>query len=355
MISAALDAGVGVVLPGETWRNQLPSGHKKRTGAFAQLASHRPGGRLDPEARRFSASFAERLAVDNLDEQLSAGATLATTAAHVHEREAGEGRQNDLLLARLTAEEFAARRAFAPAPGRHGRRELYATLIVRGVHATDPQIIEWLASAYAGLAVDGYWIVAVNTTKSAKQLSGYTRLALQLERLSERPTVLSGVGDPHLAFLASGLAATCAGLYGMNFKFPPDELDSGTEEEPTRLAVHTYHRDLLGNSGPLGAEGDALRVALFHNRPCSCPHHAPDRPPSGRSEIIRHNNWCIQADANAFATPAVLAAEAHLSDRLAQAARLRGFHGLTPLPTGFAAVAVEAARLRGGESEISDG
>jgi hypothetical protein len=356
MISAALDAGMGVVLPGETWRNQLPPGHKKRAGAFAQLASHRPGMRLDPEARRFSASFADGLAVDNLDEQLRAGATLATTAAHVHEREAGEGRQNDLLLARLTAEEFAARRAFAPAPGRRGRRELYATLIVQGRDAANPRTVEWLASAYARLeGVDGYWIVAVNTTKSAKQLRGYTRLALQLERLSERPTVLSGVGDPHLAFLASGLAATCAGLYGMNFKFPPDELDSDDEDERTRLAVHTYHRDLLGNSGPLGPEGDALRVALFHNRPCGCPHHAPDRPPLGRSAIIRHNSWCIQAEAHAFATPAVPTAEAHLSDRLAQAARNRSFHGLTPLPTGFAAVAVEAARLRGGESEISDG
>lgn len=356
MISAALDAGMGVVLPGESWRNQLPRGHKKRTGAFAQLASCRPGMKVDPEARRFPASFAERLAVDNIDEQLRAGATLATTAAHVHEYEAGEGRQNDLLLARLSADEFAARRAFAPAPGRTGRRELYATLIVQGMHAADPRTIDWLASAYAELeGFDGYWILAANTTRSAKQLRGYTRLALQLEWLSDRPTVLSGVGDPHLAFLASGLAATCAGLYGMNFKFPAEELDSDDENGPTPLAVHTYHRDLLGNAGPLGLEGDALRAALFHNRPCGCPHHKPDRPPLGRSAIIRHNSWCIQADAHAFAAPAVPAAEAHLSDRLADAARNRSFHGLTPLATGFAAIAREAARLRRGESEISDG
>jgi hypothetical protein len=356
LIAAALAAGMGVVLPGETWRNQLPLRHQKRTGAFSQLASHRPGIRVDPDAHRFSAGFAERLAEDNLNEQLSAGATLATTAAHVLEREVGDGRQNDLLLARLTAEDFVSRRAFAPAPGRTGRRELYATLIVQGRDVSDPPTVDWLAGAYAELEdIDGYWIVAANTSRSARQLRGYTRLALQLELLSERPAALSGVGHPHLAFLASGLPATCAGLYGMNFKFPPIELEAtGEDDEPTPLAVHTYHRDLLGNAGPLGPEGDALRARLFHNRPCDCPYHEPDRPPLGRSAIIRHNSWCIQADARSFAVPAVSNAEVQLAERITLAQRNRAFHSLTPLPTGFAAVAVEAARLRAGESQLGD-
>ena len=356
LIAAALAAGMGVVLPGETWRNQLPRRHKKRTGAFSQLASHRPGMQVDPDARRFPATFAERLAEDNLNEQLSAGATLATTPPHVLEREAGDGRQNDLQLARLTAEVFASRRAFAPAPGRTGRRELYATLIVQGCHAADRRTVEWLATTYAGLeGIDGYWIVAANTTRSAKQLRGYTRLALLLERLSERPVAMFGVGHPHLAFLASGVAATCAGLYGMNFKFPPDELALGEDdEEPLRLAVHTYHRDILGNAGQLGREGDALRERLFHNRPCDCPHHEPDRPPLGRSAIIRHNSWCVQADARSLAEAAVVDAELQLVERITLAQRNRAFHGLTPLPTGFAAVAVEAARLRDGKSQLGD-
>lgn len=356
LISAALAAGMGVVLPGETWRNQLPRRHKKRTGAFSQLASHRPGVQIDPESDRFSASLAERLAEDNLDDQLSAGATLATTAAHVQEREAGDGRQNDLLLARLTAEVFASRRAFAPAPGRTGRRELYATLIVQGCHAADPLTVDWLTAAYAELeGIDGYWIVAANTTRSAKQLRGYARLALQLERLTGRPAVVSGVGDPHLAFLASGVAATCAGLYGMNFKFPPDELSSKSDDdENTPLAVHTYHRDLLGNAGQLGPEGDALRERLFHNRPCGCPYHDADRPPLGRSAIIRHNSWCIQADARSLALPAVPEAEKQLGELITVAQRSRAFHGFTALPSGFAAVAVEAARLRRGESQLGD-
>lgn len=357
LIAEALRAGMGVALPGETWRNQLPLGHKKRSGAFARLASHRPGLCVDPEGRRFPASFAEQLAVDNLDEQLRAGATLATTAAHVQVREAGEGRQNDLLLARLTAEEFVDRSGFVPATGQSGRRELYATLIVQGVHASDVSTVEWLAAAYANLeGIDGFWIVAANTTRSAKQLRGYTRLALLLDTLSERPVVLSGVGDPHLAFLASGVAATCAGLYGMNFKFPPVELDNrdAEDEEETRLAVHTYHSEILGNAGPLGRAGDALREALFFNRPCQCPYHESDRPPKGRPEIVPHNNWCIQADAWGFATPEVSLAEAYLAERIATARRHRGFLALAPLPTGFAAVAVEAAQFRAAEPHVSD-
>ena len=356
LIAAALAAGMGVVLPGETWRNQLPRRHKKRAGAFSRLALHRPGIRVDPDAGRFPATLGERLAEDNLNEQLTAGATLTTTPGHVLEREAGDGRQNDLQLARLTAEIFASRRAFVPAPGRTGRRELYATLIVQGRHVADPRTVEWLAATYAGLeGIDGYWIVAANTTRSAKQLRGYTRLALLLEQLSGRPAAISGVGHPHLAFLASGVPATCAGLYGMNFKFPPDELAvSDDDEEPMRLAVHTYHRDVLGNAGPLGHEGDALREQLFHNRPCDCPYHESDRPPLGRSAIIRHNSWCIQADARSLGVAAVTDAELQLAERIRLAQRNRAFHGLTPLPTGFAAVAVEAARLRDGKSQLGD-
>jgi hypothetical protein len=357
MIAAALESGLGVVLPGETWRNQLPRRHRKRSGAFALLASHRPSLQLDPEAGRFRAGFAEKLAADNLAEQLRAGATIATTAAHVLEREAGDGRQNDILLARCTADEFAARRAHAPAPGQKGRRELYATLIVRGQHVCDPRIVNWLAAAYAEIeGIDGYWIVAANTTRSAKQLRGYLRLAHLLELYSGRPSVISGVGDPHLAYLASGVSATCAGLYGMNFRFPPIELpgNEGDDDDEIRLAVHTYHCTLLGNAGPLGEEGDGLRKALFGNRPCACPYHDHDRPPLGRRDIVAHNSWCIQRDALVFAAPAVSAAEAVLAERIAEARRYRAFHSLQPLPSGFAAVAVEAAALREGAEGISD-
>jgi hypothetical protein len=357
MIARALDTGMGVVLPGEVWRNQLPKKHPKRTGAFSQLASHQPSLQIDPEAGRFRARFAETLSSDNLNDQLAAGATLATTGAHVHEREAGDGRQNDLLLARLGAEDFADRRGFVPAPGRQGRRELYATLIVQGRHAADPKTIEWLVSAYADLeGIDGYWLVAANTSKSGRQLRGFLRLALELERLTARPTVISGVGDPHLAFLASGVAATCAGLYGMNFKFPPEEFpQQEDDEEETPFAVHTYHPTLLGNAGQFGDDGNEIREALFANRPCDCPYHEPTRPPSGRRQTVAHNSWCIQEDALTFATPSVIAAESALAERIEAARRDRAFYGLGGLPTGFAAVAIEAASLRERDARASDG
>jgi len=47
-------------------------------------------------------------------------------------------------------------------------------------------------------------------------------------------------------------------------------------------------------------------------------------------------------------------AEAGLAERIAEARRYRGFHGVQPLPSGFPAVAVEAAALREGEAGISE-
>ncbi|MGH2921132.1 MAG: hypothetical protein ACRDKU_03600 [Gaiellaceae bacterium] len=348
LIAAALDAGMGVVLPAQGWRNQLPLDHPKRTGGFASLKVSRPRLQLDPDGGRLRAGFAERYAGDDLADQLEAGATIATTPGHVLESEGHDERQNELLLARLAAEEFVARRAFSPAPGRKGQRELYATIIVQGHHAASREIIDWLVLAYADLErVSGYWIVAVNTHRSGKQLAGYARLALQLEKLTVRSTVTSCVGDAHFALLASGVAATCAGLHGMSFRHPPDELPvGGDEDEPTGLGVHTYHPAVLGNAGPLGAEGDRMRVALFKNRPCPCGHHPADQPPRGKGQIIAHNSWAIQADAREFALPAMVAAEAALAARTERAKGNRRLLGMSPLHPGFKAVRLEAARLR---------
>jgi len=310
---------------------------------------------VDPGAATFRTAFAERLVADDLDGQLAGGATILMTAGHVHEAEVGFGRQNDLLLARLAAEEFLDRRAFAPAPGRDGRRELYATLLVQGRHASDPSIVDWLARAYADLEnLDGYWIVAVNTHRSGKQLAGYLRLALQLEAMSERPTVTSCVGDPHLALLASGVAATCAGLHGMSFKFPPDELALDEGDDEAGFGVHTYHPGVLGNAGPLGPAGDAIRAALFKNRPCACGHHDPVRAPAGRREIVAHNCFVVQSDAWEFGTAHVEITESRLHLRVAEARRNRQFYGMPRLHPGFVTVGAAAARLRQVESGIGE-
>lgn len=338
---------MGVVLPAQGWRNQLPHEHPKRTGSFANLKVSRPRLQLDLDGGRLRAGFAERYAADDLAGQLEAGATIATTPGHVLQFEGDDGRHNELLLARLAAEEFVARRAFSPAPGRRGQRELYATIIVQGHHAGSGEIIDWLISAYADLeGVSGYWLVAVNSHKSGKQLAGYARLALQLEKLTERSTVTSCVGDGHFALLASGVAATCAGLHGMSFRHPPEELPGGDEDEPTGLGVHTYHPAVLGNAGPLGADGDRIRVALFKNRPCACGHHPADQPPRGKQQIIAHNSSAIQSDAREFALPAVGVAEAGLEARAEWARKNRRLLGMSPLHPGFKTVPLEASRLR---------
>jgi hypothetical protein len=350
LVKAALARGMGVVLPGQAWRNQLALDHPGRTGAFARFGHHRPGLRLAPDERRFGGSFAEAYAADHLGAELGAGATIATTPGHVLERECSLGRENDLLLARLAAQEFITRRAFAPAPGRPAtaHRELYATIILQGHHAKCPEIVDELVTAYANLEhISGYWIVAANYNHSGVQLAGYTRLALGLEQLAARPAVVSGVGAEHLALLASGVAATCAGLHGMSFAFPPaifPESEEGEDEEG--LGIYVYHRAVLGFVGRLGAEGEPSRRAIFANRPCLCGHHPSDQPPKGRRATVAHNSWAVSADALEFATPNVLSAEERLSARSQEARRQRKFLQLSALRPGFASVPRAARELR---------
>jgi hypothetical protein len=313
------------------------------------LKVSRPRLQLDPDAGRLRAGFAEQYAVDDFEGQLEAGATIATTAGHVLEVEGREGRQNELLLARLASAEFVARRAFSPSPGRSGRRDLYATIIVQGHHAASVEIIDALISDYAELEdIGGYWIVAVNTHKSGRQLAGYARLALQLEHVTDRPSVTSCVGDAHFALLASGVAATCAGLHGMSFRYPPQELPRGADDdESTGIGVHTYHPAVLGNAGPLGADGDRIRAALFKNAPCPCGQHPSPQPPKGRMQTIAHNSRVIQTDARTFALPAVGVAEARLIARADRARAIRRLIGMSPLHAGFRTVPIEASNLRG--------
>jgi hypothetical protein len=350
LVTAALARGMGVVLPGQGWRNQLAFDHPGRAGTFAHLAHHRPGLRLAPDERRFGASFAETYAADHLAAELSAGATIATTPGHVLEFEGSVGRENELLLARLASQEFIAGRAFSPPPGRPAseRRELYATIILQGKHAKVPEIIAELVRVYAALDhISGYWIVAANCNHSGAQLAGYARLALDLEHTADRPTVVSGVGAEHLALLASGVAATCAGLHGMSFAFPPAifaEPEDDDDEEG--LGVYVYHRAVLGFVGRLGKHGDPVRRAIFANAPCPCGHHPADRAPEGRRSIVAHNSWAVSADALEFAAPAVLAAEERLSVRAQEARRQRKFLRLSGLRPGFSSVPCAARELR---------
>lgn len=358
-VTQALELGMGVMVPGQAWRNQLPLDHAKRTGAFKTLDLHRPGLVLEPDAGSFGADFAERLAADHLEAELGARATIATTPAHVLEREGSIGRANDLLLARLSAEEFAARRAAAPGPMRPASetRELYAALVVEASHAVMPGVLDNLLGAYAELeGVSGYLIIAANCKGSGVQVAALASLALRLQELTGRPAVTYGLGDAHLALLASGVAATCAGVHGMSFEYPPaefdeleEESDDEDEDDDQGLGIHTYHSAILGNVGRLGAEGEPARLAIFENRPCPCGHHIANRPPSKKGEIVRHNAYAVSADARVFASDAVPAAERKLLARAQNAERMRSFLKLSKLKRGFLYVAPMARRLRGEE------
>ncbi len=350
-VAAAHKAGVGVALLAHSWRNQLEPGDERRGGTFAALPYHRPG-RLDPDGQPLAGAHAERYALAHVEAEIGAGASLLSTPGHVLENECAGGRRGELLLARLCAQELAARgRVPGPAAGQSGARELYATIMLRGAHAVHPRVTDWLVRAYAELeGIAGYWLVAVNCTGSARQVGAFASLALRLEAASARPVLCAGVGHCHLALLASGVAATCAGHHGMSFAYPPQALPEppeDPEEEPTGLGVHVYHPAALGNVGKLGAEGEEARAAIFANHPCDCGAHPSRTPPREHAQKLAHNLACETADARSLVEPAPAVAEARMAARAERAERVRALIGVGELKRGFYGPALAAAALRG--------
>lgn len=295
-VAAAQRAELGVVLPPETWRNQLPLRHSKRSEAF-RLLGFALDDVLDIGAGALPEAFSARYAASVIDAQLKAGTTIALTPAHVHDFEDGAGRDNDVRLARLAASEFAARAArMSPLPG-GGPRQVFAALIVQGGHV--PFAVHKLTAQYADLEVDGYWLSIANARLSHRELLAVAELALRLQEMTGRPVVVTCIGHIQLALLAYGVAATCIGHHGGSLGFPPvdlraeRELEREEDDDENGIGVHTYHPEILG-AFALGEKYDALRAYAFRRWPCSCGAHDAETQPQGK-EIRTHNlHWHLR-------------------------------------------------------------
>ncbi|RKQ86799.1 hypothetical protein C8N24_4814 [Solirubrobacter pauli] len=348
VVERAHALGMGVVLPGQAWLNQLPPAD--RGGAFARLpyALRTP---LDPDAARLSDTSIDAYAEAFLEAQLLGRATLVTTPAHVLGTEAAAGRAQELAFAHATAAAWEQRQGWRPPPDRPDGppRTLFATLAVRGRHVG--AAAEALVDAYADLPVEGYWVVIVNGGASARQLEGITRLALGLQERTGRPVAVNGATGAHVALLASGVAATCAGLHGMRPAFPPVPIERADD---TGVGIAIYHPAILGTL-PLGPAYAAIRTRLFALQPCGCGHHAAGAPPTGRRAIVAHNTACLTDEARdaTFMAPAI--DEQRLAARVERANRLRRPLGLSDLPVGWTAVARAARAFRAGEDLADEG
>jgi hypothetical protein len=342
-VERAREAGLGVALPGEAWRNQLEPGHQKRAGAFEDL-SYALAERL-----RIDAWLSERFIADyaalHLDAQIQRGATILCTPGHVLPREGGRGRENEVALVEATIAEYTDRRA-RHSRGAETHRPLFATIIVRGEHVLDavPRIVR----AYAPLAVDGFWVVVANCNQSLRQLKAVSALCDALESRTGRPTLLSGVGPMHLAFLGHDVvSATCTGHHGGSLVFPPAEWPR-REGEDQGLGIHVQHRAILG-AVQLGSGYDDERRMLFERFPCPCGHHPASRPPRGNHEILGHNAWTLMADAASVCTREPEDRRDYIEMRKTRARAVRGEFGLGALRAGWRGPA-EFAR-EGGQDE----
>jgi hypothetical protein len=339
--------GLGLVFPGQAWLNQLPNDNAARSSGFRALtyAFAKP---LRPDAGDWSEAFLAEYADAFVDEQLAAGATLATTPAHVID-ESGPGRDQDLRLTQAAVAAFEARQGSRPPPQRPDdpSRELYATIVVDAQSL--PAVADQLADGYGSLTgIKGYWIVLMNCTKSRRQLGALADLALALQETSGRPAVVSGAAGLHCTLLASGVAAACAGFQAMAPAYPPPELP---DTDDGGIGVPIYHPAILGVV-PLGKRYDLARLRLFGGAPCHCGAHLARVPPRGRAETLRHNEWHLQVEVYDAVRFAPVVAEPRILARAARAAVLRHELGLGSLPVSWDAAALTARRRRGtGPSE----
>ncbi|MDW5597230.1 hypothetical protein VSS74_22980 [Conexibacter stalactiti] len=334
--------GLGIVLSGEAWRNQLDPA--ARGEAFGTLPYAQPAP-LELERGPLSAAALADYAETYLDAQLAAGATLATTPAHLFERELGEGREQDLALARATIAAWRERQGWRPPPQRPDDppRELYAGVAVRAAIDPIPALIE----RYAALSVDGYWLTVFDGDDSAEQLGAVTALALGLQEASGRPVVVAGAGPAQTALLASGLAAVCTDVHATPPQFPPhDEANTGAGSV-TAFALPVFHPAILGELPP-GVAFEEARTRLFATDPCRCGEHVAHEPPHGRRATVAHNAWCLAAEARDATGLLPVFDEARLGARRQRADRMRARLGLEPLPAGWGAVATAAATVRSG-------
>lgn len=369
-IARAQAAGAGVVLAGQAWLNQLPPEQRPRD--FAALPHALPRA-LDLDRERLSPGLLADYAERHLDAQLAAGATLATTPAHLLVEAGGAGRDQELALARATVAAWRERQGWRPPPQRAGEppRELHAAVALRAGAAADA---ESLLPACAELEVDGYWLTLVadagGPTPAARgpaawasgaaapaaggdaaptggeeawaaAVAGVAGLALRLQEATGRPVTVAGVGEVHVALLAGGVAATCVSPTGPGLAFPPRPFDG---DGVTGIATPVYHPAIVGHVPP-GAAGDEARTALFATEPCRCGFHVAFEAPRGRRETLGHNRWCLAAEARDATRLVPALDEIRLGGRLSRAATVRRRLGLPPVRPAWAA-AIEAARAR---------
>ncbi len=157
---------------------------------------------------------------------------------------------------------------------------------------------------------------------------------------------MAGAGAWHAALLASGVAATCAGVDGAQPTFPPD---AAAVDGVTGIGVPVFHPAILG-SAPHGAAGEEAREWLFAAHPCRCGEHLAYAPPRGRRETLRHNLACLAAEARDATRLAPVLDETRLAARVERANATRARLALPPLPPAWSAVPAAARSARAADA-----
>jgi hypothetical protein len=329
VIDQVRNRGLGLFLDPEPWRNQLPLDHTARYLSYSEPEYLFEGELWDPRDE-LSREDLDELPSAWLSAQIAAGASELIIPGHIYHDATGEGRQNDLLLARRACELVEQRMLREGGPDGVTRR-IYAQLNIWPFNLRNRDIA-WLTSSYAELPVDGYWLNLVNFTQSETQYMGVRALVTQLQNQTGRRVIVAGLGRIWPGALLDGMPSVCFGHERSLFSFPPSEVPLD-EEGGKNFRTYVYHPAVLG-AIRMGEEGREAQRHLFHRLPCDCgAHPPPERPRSERSKL-HHNAWWVARELE-WATCSWEPAVVDTQSRIDLAARLRAEFGMSPLPRAW--------------------
>jgi hypothetical protein len=341
LIEGAPRRSLGVMLDGEAWRGQLDPEHRMRK-SWAP-----PGLREDeivyPDAAVFGDEWRQALTEAFIEAQVAAEGTILTTPEYVSIDPLGVARQNGLALAADAIEHVKRRRLREPGPGTpHAQpRVLFATLAVQPSTLTE-EAVRQLVAAYSHLEVDGFIVWAVKCGNSKRQFLLMRQLAIELQKASQKPVVLGGLGQLWKLALASGVAAACFGHQRSQLAWPPEEMKPPKPgEKPKGRGVAVYHQDILGGF-MIGEPGAKHRASTFAASPCSCDHHAAAEAPATSSAALAHNASMTMVEARAAVAGTPIDAVTRMLARAASAARRRAHLGMGRLSPAWRITIAEA-------------
>lgn len=337
------ELGLGLLLEGQAWRNQMPPTDACRKDRFEKLGFARGKERYNADGASLSPRESFDYASAFVEEQVKAGASIVGSPGHVGRDAFGQARYNDLQLARDASDAFWAA-GFDQPDAKWGieRRVFYLTIALEASTVEDKDV-PLLVEAYRTLSCDGY---IVNFFNYAGQRGGFERCASLvngLQRASGRPVVVSGLSNLWIGALALGASTALVGPQRLAPEFIEVPAHSLPESQERKTPV--FRGEVL-SAFSLKAKGEAQLKRSLMTNPCKCGTH--DKHGFAKdSQRVDHNVAEIIREARLATSGSPEQAISRLTPRVHSARSRRSELDMSPLRSAWSAVAEPRKRAQG--------